>query len=108
MTTYFYSHLIETESLIVALNELELSEEEKIHLIGIIDSSLQHAILDAVLSELSEADKKIFLNHLADEDHEKIWQFLNGKIEHIEDKIKKVAEDLKQELHRDIKETKGK
>lgn len=105
---YFYSHLIETQSLIVALNELELSEEEKVHLVGIIDSSLHHAILDAVLSELSEKDKKTFLEHMTEEDNEKIWKFLNSKIEHIEEKIKKAAEDLKQELHKDIKETKGK
>lgn len=105
---YFYSNLVQTESLIVALNDLELTEEQKIHLIGIIDSSLHHAILDAVLSELSEKDKKTFLEHMTEEDNDKIWKFLSGKIEHIEEKIKKAAEDLKTELHRDIKETKKK
>lgn len=108
MKKTFYSHLIETDSLIVALNELSLTEEEKVHLIGIIDSSLQHAILDAVLSELSDGDKKIFLEHMSNEDNEKIWKFLNNKIEHIEEKIKNTAEALKQELHKDIKETKRK
>ncbi len=106
MKKHFYSHLVETESLFVALSELSLTEEEKLHLVGIIDSSLQHVILDAVLSELSDEDKTVFLEHVATEDNEKIWKFLNSKIEHIEEKIKKIAEDLKTELHKDIKEIK--
>lgn len=104
MNKYFYSEIVETESLVVALNELELSEDERAHLLGIIDSSLYHAILDAILSELSEKDKKIFLEHLAKEDNENIWKFLNAKIDNIEGKIKKTAEDLHTELHKDIKE----
>lgn len=106
--TYFYSQLIKTDSLVVALTELGLSEDEKAHLLGIIDSSLHHAILDAILSELSEKDKKTFLEHLATEDNEKIWKFLNSKIDGIESKIQKAAEDLKEQLHEDIKTTKNK
>ena len=106
MQTHFYSHLIEIDSLVIALNELSLTEEEKAHLLGIIDSSLQHVIFDAVLSELSDEDKKVFLEHITEEDNEKIWKFLNGKIEHIEEKIKKVAKDLQEELHKDIKDVK--
>ena len=32
MTKYFYGHLIEMESIIIELNKLDLSEEQKIHL----------------------------------------------------------------------------
>lgn len=105
---YFYSHLIETESLVVALSELGLSEEEKAHLLGIIESSLHHAILDAILSELSEKDKELFLKQLSKDDNEEIWAFLTAKIDGIEDKIKKTAQTLKEELHKNISETKGK
>ncbi|HEX7042235.1 MAG TPA: hypothetical protein VF189_03205 [Patescibacteria group bacterium] len=108
MKKHFYSHIVETESLVIALSDLNLSEQEKVHLIGIIDSSLQHAILDAVLSELSEKDKKEFLDQMSSEDNEKIWKFLNGKVENIEEKIKKVAKDLKEELHKDIKSVREK
>ncbi len=104
MKVFFYSHLIEIESVVSELDKLDLSVEQKTHLTGLIDSSLYHAILDAVLSELTPADKKIFLNHLKEDNHGKTWQFLNGKIESIEGKIKKVAEDLKAELHHDLKE----
>ncbi|MDD5147012.1 MAG: hypothetical protein PHV63_00475 [Candidatus Daviesbacteria bacterium] len=104
--TFFYSHLIEIESLIVELDQLDLSQEQKAHLIGLIDSSLHHTILDAVFSELSPQDKKIFINHLKEDDHIKIWKFLNEKVDSVEEKIKKTADDLKNELHKDLKEAK--
>lgn len=101
---YFYQHLIEIESVTIELDKLDLSKEQKTHLADLIDSSLHHTILDAILSEVSESDKKVFLNYLKTEDQEKIWKFLNGKIDNIESKIKKAAEDLKIELHKDLKE----
>jgi hypothetical protein len=100
----FYSHLIEVESLIIELDKLDLTEEQKIHLAGLVDSSLHHTVLDAVLSELSPEDKRAFLHHLNEENHNKIWQFLNSKVDNIEEKIKKAAEDLKTELKKDLKE----
>lgn len=103
---YFYSHLIEIESIITELDKLDLSDDQRIHLANLIDSSLHHIILDAILSQLKEEDKRVFLRHVHENDHDKIWQFLNEKIDNIEDKIKKVAEDLKGELHRDLREVK--
>lgn len=102
----FYSHLIEVESLIVELDKLDLSSEQKIHLTQLIDSSLHHTVLDAILSELSEEDKIVFMKYLEENDHGKIWQFLNSKVDNIEDKIKNAAEELKKELHEDLKKAK--
>lgn len=102
MKHHFYSRIIEIESLIIELDKLDLSKDEKIHLASLIDSNLHQTILDAVLSELSEGDKEIFLTHLDKNDHDKIWQHLNEKVESIEEKIKKVAEELKEQLHQDI------
>lgn len=101
---HFYSHLIEIESIIIELDKLDLSMEQKQHLTSLVDSSLHHTILDAVLSELSDADKKVFLNHLKENNHSKIWKFLNEKVDAVEEKIKKTADDLKTELHKDLKE----
>lgn len=103
---HFYSHLIEVESVVIELDKLNLSTEEKIHLGQLIDSSLHHTILEAILSHLSEEDKKAFLKHIHESSHDKIWQFLHEKVENIEDKIKKVAEDLKKEIHEDIRVSK--
>lgn len=101
---YFYTHLIEIESVITELDKLDLDPEQKKHLSHLIDSSLHQTILDAVLSELPLSDKRVFLNHLKEDNHDKIWQFLNEKIDNIEDKIKKTADDLKLQLHKDLKE----
>ncbi len=106
MKKYFYSHIVETESIIEELNMLDLSENEKTHLVTLIDSSIHHAVLDAILSELSGNDKKLFLEHLSRNDNAGIWQMLNNKIKNIEEKIKKAADELKKELKKDIKDTK--
>lgn len=108
MKQQFYTHLIEIESVTSELDKLDLSQEQKIHLTGLIDSSLHHTILDAVLSELSDSEKKVFLNHLKEDDHSKIWKFLNEKVDNIEEKIKRAAGDLKSEIYKDLKEAKNK
>lgn len=101
---YFFSHLIEIESITRELDKLDLRREQKMHLVALVDSSLYHAILDAILSELSSEDKKIFLAHLKAENNDKIWKLINNKIDKIEDKIKKAAKDLTEELQKDLKE----
>lgn len=106
MKKQFYHSIIKIDSLYVALDDLGMSEKEKEHLKEIIDTNLFHTILDAVLSELPESDKKMFLEKLAEEDHEKTMEFLQKRILNIEDKIKKTAKDLIQELHVDIEESK--
>lgn len=103
MNKLFYAHLIEIDSIIMELDQMDLSAEEKKHLTSLVDNSLHYTILDAILSELSESDKRAFLMKLAHEDHLKVWEFLNEKVDHIEDKIKLAAQKLKQELHEDIK-----
>lgn len=105
---HFYSHIVEIDSLTIKLDELDLSIGEKNHLIELMHSNLHHTIIDAILSELNSNDKKHFLHVLSSENHDEIWKFLNTKVGDIEEKIKKAAESLKQELHEDIKEAKNK
>lgn len=102
----FYTRLIEIESVTTELDKLDLTEEQRLHLATLLDSSLHHTILDAILSELGDQDKRVFLQHLNENDHVKIWGFLNEKVDNIEDKIKKAAEDLKIEMRKDLKKAK--
>lgn len=106
MKKHFYSHIVEADSLVIEINKLSLAEHERAHLLSLVDSNLHHAVLDAILSELGEEDKRIFLMHLAKEDNDKIWAHLNSRVDKIEEKIKNAAEDLKEELHEDIKKVK--
>lgn len=100
----WHTYLVDIESIIIELDKMNLSKKEKLHLAHLIDSSLHHAIIDAVLSKLQEQDKRKFMMHLNEGDHDRIWAFLNSKVDNIEEQIKKVAEDLKKKLHKDIKE----
>lgn len=105
MKKRFYSHIIETSSISLALAEMDMSNQERKHLIDLVEENLHHAILDAVLSELSEKDKKEFVELYAEGDDEKIWKLLSSRVENIEDKIKMTATELKKELHKDIEES---
>jgi len=107
MNNKFYSKYIEVESLVIALNELDLSEEEKMHLSALVDSTIHHTILDVILSKLNPDDKKIFLERFNnDPENEELMDFLKDKVEDIDDEIKKAAKQLKEELHEDMKEAK--
>jgi hypothetical protein len=106
MKKRFYSHLIDIESINLSLYLLDLNERQKQELMLIVESNIHHVVIDTVMSELSEEDKKKFLSHLAAEKHEEIWSLLEGKIKNIEEKIKQAVQVLKQELHKDIMEVK--
>lgn len=108
MNTYFYSHLVSLDSIDLDLDTLNLTKEEKKHLMDLAHSNLHNAIVDTILSELSENDKKTFLRHLAMDDHIKIWNHLNENVQKIEEKITKTAEELKNELRTDYKSLKNK
>jgi hypothetical protein len=108
MTKKFYTHLIDIESVVVELDKLDLSDSQRSHLAQLIDTNLHQTILDVVLSELTDEDKHIFINHLSRNDHDKIWELLNEKVDKIEEKIVKSAEELKKEIHQDIEEAKEK
>ena len=106
MKTYFYTHLVETSSITVELADMDLSKKERLHLLSLVNSNVHNTVLDTVLSNLSEEDKKIFLTNLDLADHQKIWDHLKDKIKDIEDKIKDSVDNLKKELTKDIKEAK--
>lgn len=108
MLKNFYTHLINYEEVYIELDKLDLSEKERHHLAELIDANLHNSIIEAVLSELSDKDKHVFLKHLSEQNHDKIWELLNTKADNIEDKIRLAAEDLKKEIHKDIKEAKNK
>ncbi len=104
---YFYQKYIVIENLIEELHSLDLSDGEKHHLSGLIDGSLHHVILDEILSNLSPEDKKVFLSKMKqDPESEELIEFLNKKIDKLEEKIRVVSEQLIKELHEDVKEAK--
>lgn len=98
--------MIEIESIIFELDKLDLSQEEKIHLAMLADSTLHSHILEAILSQLSEHEKEVFIDHFKTGDHDKTWQYLNEKVDKVQEKVKAVADQIKHELQKDIEEAK--
>lgn len=104
MTKHFYTHLIEIDTIEARLRELPIEDHERHELILIVHETIHHVVIDTVMSELSEDDKRILLNHIHAEDHPSIWTLLKEKIENVEDKIKAAVTRHTSDLHRDIDE----
>jgi hypothetical protein len=104
---HFYSNLVTLDDLMSELDLLSVSGKEKTDLADIAHVNLHQAIIDTVLSELSESDKKRFLELMSQGEDEKIWDHLHSKVEKIEDKITDAADQLKKELKEDIKKVKA-
>ena len=99
---HFYSHIVEIESLNIKIKLLDLPEDKKDHLIKVVEHTVHYEIIDLVLSELETKDKKEFLERLACDFHDKIWDLLKNKIDNVEDKIKEKTLSLIKEFEQDI------
>jgi hypothetical protein len=108
MKKYFYSHIITIDTLTIHLDSLDLSKEEKEELIDLADEQLHHAIIDKILSELQEEDKRHVLSVMAQNDHDVTWKIITEKVPNAEEIVRKVAEELMGELKADIEEVKHK
>lgn len=107
MIKHFYSFLVENETVKLELDSLDISKEEKEHLVSLVESTVHFTVIDTVLSELPEKDKKIFLQNLRSKNHDNIWKHLHKKTEQIEKKIIKAVGELTKDLRRDLIEEKN-
>lgn len=104
---HFYHSIVSMESLQVRLDLFEFSAEEREKLMEVAERTLHHSILDLVLSELNEGDRKLFLTHHASENHDEVWRLLTGNVKNIEKKIKIAAESVSNKLNKDLKRFKS-
>ena len=103
---HFYSHLVDLDSLESDLDLLTLSKSEKDELLELAHVHVHQTVMDAILNELNDYDKKRFLELMAEGRDEKIWEHLNDKVERIEDRITIAAQSIKKEMREDIKKIK--
>lgn len=99
---HFYNHLIELDTLSNELDTLALSTAQKEELLEIAHVHVHQSIMDAILMQLKDSDKKTFLELVAVGADEKIWKHLNEKVEKIEDKIVDAADGVKKVMKEDI------
>lgn len=105
MKKYFYTHLIEVDSVYTVLDLLDMKTHEREDLMIIIESTIHHVVMDTVMSNLSDEDKKVFLTHVAKDYHDGVWHLLSTKARNVEKKIIKAVDKVKKEFHTDIKKT---
>jgi len=107
MNKQFYSHLVDITIIQIKLNDLGLTPHEHKELMTLVHTIIHHGVIDDILSELREDDKRIFLKNLARDHHDSILTHLQDVIENIEEKIKKTSSTILEELQRDLNEIKN-
>lgn len=104
---YFYSHLVEIETITEKLDELEMNQKQRKHLAHLIDSTIHQEVLDIIFSKLSDSDKLLFIEHFSkNPENPEIMKLLNEKASDIEIEIKEAVKKIKKELHEDIETAK--
>jgi len=103
---HFYSHIITTTDITLKLSEMDLTEEEKNHLESLLEANIHSVVVETILSELSNDDKKQFLQNLVSDNHQITLEHLKLKINNVENKITDSIENLKKELLDDLEEAK--
>ncbi|MFI5265187.1 MAG: hypothetical protein ACHQT7_00395 [Candidatus Levyibacteriota bacterium] len=108
MKRQFYSHLVTVHLVAEELDTLGFSEKEKEELLHHVHGSIHYAVLDVTLDALPEEHKKTFLEHVNNNDHEKVWEYLDEHAQGIKEKIKDVTSSLVEEFLEDIRKIKTK
>jgi predicted transcriptional regulator len=85
---------------------MELSDEERGHLVSLVEANIHATVINTILPELSEGDKKVFLKNLVADNHDQTWSHLLSKVQDAEAKINRSLRELKKELLKDIEEAK--
>lgn len=104
--SYFYSHLVKMEPLLIKLETLDLSPDQRSHLTSLIDGVIHTHILEFVFTSLDYEDKQIFVQMLTDQvPKDEIFIFLNQRIDNAQNQLYHTIEQLIAEFTQDIKES---
>lgn len=107
-TKQFYTHLIQITDITLDLGELEMSKEERLHLISLLEANIHTVVLHTVLTQLPPNEKNVFLGNLVINDHNKIWNHLKKNTINLEEKIVNAASKLISDMRKDIKDLRPK
>lgn len=110
MSEVFYYHLINIEEVITELDMHEIESEEKEELLGLIDQTFHHHILQLILDYLPKEYHETFLTHFhhAPYDPELLIFIKERVVIDIEAVIKTKADQTKKEILAVIKKSKRK
>jgi hypothetical protein len=100
----FYQRFGQTKLIHEELILLDLAEEERQQLLRLLENTFNHKILSAVMEELTDEDKVVFLEKVTQEDEVAVVEFIRLKTNDIENKIELVVRELTQQVVDDIRE----
>lgn len=106
-TKHFYSHLVDMDSMKTELDVLTIEEGKKQELVELAHVHVHQIVMDAILSKLNDTDKTRLMELMAEGRDEDIWKHLNKKTVKIERTITDAAEQIKDEMRKDIKKIKS-
>lgn len=98
--------LMEQDSLLKELGLAEFDAKQQSELFELMMDILEIKVMDAVLSELSDEEKKEFTIILLGENPDAAKEFLNKRIKNLDKKLDDVVKDFKAELVKDISDAK--
>lgn len=106
MTKIFYDHLVLIEELTVELENLD--HESRREIVGLMDETLHHHVLDTILTHLPKEHHETFLNrfHRAPHDPQLLVFLKQYIVIDIENEIRKKAKKVKKDLLSTVKKSK--
>lgn len=96
VTNIFYHHVVDLSDIRNKLNELDLSDAEKVELLEMVLKTIHLEVTHLILDELSPTNHEPFLVHLTERPHDRgLWVFLNRSIDDLEEKLKRLVHQVK-------------
>ncbi|MCL5411736.1 MAG: hypothetical protein M1150_03280 [Patescibacteria group bacterium] len=99
-----YQRFVQAQMIQNELELLDLEEEECRQLWQVLENTYNSRIIDAIMEELAEEDKVIFLEKITKTNEVEVVEFLRLKVNNIEDKIDLVVTKLTDQVLDDIRE----
>ena len=104
MSKIFYDHLVYREEIIAELDKHRISIEEREELVQLVDETIHHHVLDAILSNLPKEKHEDFLVRFHNTPFDdRLLDYLKKEIKDIEKIIQQEAKKIKVELLAEIK-----
>ena len=95
----FYDEIIQIGELMTHIQHLEIETEEKEELAQMVDETIHHEVMSAILTHLPEEHHEEFLERFQAKPHDpSLLQYLKAKVENIEDKLKETGAELRKKF----------
>lgn len=106
--SFLVKHFVINPKAIIALEEFDLNEEEKIKLTDAVILLYHQKLLTKFLEKLEKTDKELFLESFMNEPQEKAISFLRERITDIEAVVEEAIAEIEEQILNDFMELKGK